>query len=505
MTNPPTTPTAQKVLERLSQVTLPQDLQPQMGTDWSPVGQIYLVHADEHQSAIRPDGAEVARGLVLEKQFKSVPNVVDVSSFGGIDPRVSGSRRSGETDAYGLTVGQVEQQLTNNNVNAGGSFIEAGLATDQRARGRTGHQRGRHRADRDQDPERYAASRQRHRHRDAGRRNQSGQIGKAIHRTTVTFSTTTMWSKASCCCGKAPKPIRRSWRIHEKVKELNDHILPPGVKIVPFLDRSDLVHYTTHTVLHNLTEGIILVVDHSLSLSRQRARRDHRRADHSVFAAVRVDLPGPAPHPREPAVARRTRLRHGGGRRGRDGREHRAASGPARMRTKPPLRADSRGRARSAAAGFYAIAIIITAYLPIFTLQRVEGRLFKPMAWTVAFALLGALIFSMLLAPVLASLLFPRRRAGMAQPGDGLPDATATGGVRLGDSASLGHGGPRGRFGWLVGVSRRRAACIGSEFLPHLDEGAIWVRGTLAPSTGPTEGIAPDESGAASSWLRSRK
>ena len=57
---------------------------------------------------------------------------------------------------------------------------------------------------------------------------------------------------------------------------------------------------------------------------------------------------------------------------------------------------------------FYAIAIIITAYLPIFTLQRVEGRLFKPMAWTVAFALLGALLFSMLVAPVLASLFFPK-------------------------------------------------------------------------------------------------
>ena len=69
---------------------------------------------------------------------------------------------------------------------------------------------------------------------------------------------------------------------------------------------------------------------------------------------------------------------------------------------------------------FYAIAIIITAYLPIFTLQRVEGRLFKPMAWTVAFALLGALIFSMLIAPVLASVFFKQGVTRMAQPGDGL-------------------------------------------------------------------------------------
>ena len=65
---------------------------------------------------------------------------------------------------------------------------------------------------------------------------------------------------------------------------------------------------------------------------------------------------------------------------------------------------------------FYAIGIIITAYLPIFTLQRVEGRLFKPMAWTVAFALLGALMFSMLLAPVLSSILFPKGHAEWHNP-----------------------------------------------------------------------------------------
>ncbi len=82
---------------------------------------------------------------------------------------------------------------------------------------------------------------------------------------------------------------------------------------------------------------------------------------------------------------------------------------------------------------FYAISIIITAYVPIFTLQRVEGRLFKPMAWTVAFALLGALTFSMLIAPVLIQLLLPQGYPRMAQPAHdaGSPRATGT------------------RFGWL--------------------------------------------------------
>jgi len=136
---------------------------------------------------------------------------------------------------------------------------------------------------------------------------------------------------------------------------------------------------------------------------------------------------------------------------------------------------------------FYAIAIIITAYLPIFTLQRVEGKLFKPMAWTVAFALLGALIFSMLVAPALASLVF---RSGVKEwhnpvmaylttqyrkaVGWAIKNRQITIGLALASFA--------------LTVYLAVGGVIGSEFLPHLDEGAIWVRGTLAPSTGPTEG-----------------
>ena len=82
---------------------------------------------------------------------------------------------------------------------------------------------------------------------------------------------------------------------------------------------------------------------------------------------------------------------------------------------------------------FYAIGIIITAYMPIFTLQRVEGRLFRPMAWTVAFALLGALIFSMFIAPVVASIVVPQRRKGMAQPRDGIPHRALSQGRAVGD------------------------------------------------------------------------
>jgi cobalt-zinc-cadmium resistance protein CzcA len=136
---------------------------------------------------------------------------------------------------------------------------------------------------------------------------------------------------------------------------------------------------------------------------------------------------------------------------------------------------------------FYAIAIIITAYLPIFTLQRVEGRLFRPMAWTVAFALLGAIVFSIFIVPVLAALLFPHGVREWRNPVmEFLKDR-----YRHGVKWAIEHR-------WITvgaGLASMAGALfltfsgiIGSEFLPHLDEGAIWARGAMANSVGETEG-----------------
>src|SRR5579862_3155512 len=117
----------QKVLERLTQVNLPQNLQPQIGTDYSPVGQIYWYSL--HSTNPQYDLMELKslEDWVLEKQFKSVPNVVDVVSFGGITREYQVRIDPDKLVSYGLTIGQVEQQLAANNVNAGGSFVEAGL------------------------------------------------------------------------------------------------------------------------------------------------------------------------------------------------------------------------------------------------------------------------------------------------------------------------------------------------------------------------------------------
>jgi cobalt-zinc-cadmium resistance protein CzcA len=135
---------------------------------------------------------------------------------------------------------------------------------------------------------------------------------------------------------------------------------------------------------------------------------------------------------------------------------------------------------------FYARAIIITAYLPIFTLQSVEGRLFKPMAWTVSFALLGALLFCVLIAPVLALMQFGHGVKEWRNPVMEFLRDRYRGAVKWAIEHRVVSVGA-GAAAFVVATFLMLSGVIGSEFLPHLDEGAIWVRGTLAPSTGPTE------------------
>src|SRR5580693_6767902 len=116
----------ERVLERLSQVTLPPGVSPQMGTDWSPVGQIYFFTL--HSTNPKYDAMELKsiEDWVVEKNFKQVPDIVDVSSFGGPTREYQVRVDPNKLVAYGLSLGQVEQQLTNNNTNAGGSFIQEG-------------------------------------------------------------------------------------------------------------------------------------------------------------------------------------------------------------------------------------------------------------------------------------------------------------------------------------------------------------------------------------------
>ena len=261
-----------------------------------------------------------------------------------------------------------------------------------------------------------------------------------------------------------------------------------GVKIVPFIDRSDLVHFTTHTIMHNLTEGFILVTIILLlflgnvrgalivvmtipfSLLFAAICLDLRKIPANLLSLGALDFGMVV----EGAVVMIENIvRHIGQ------REEVYKSIPDR------IRAAAHEVQRPV---FYAILIIITAYLPIFTLQRVEGRLFRPMAWTVAFALLGAVLFSMTIAPVLASFVFRKEVRDWHNPvlawlTEHYQRALRWSIRRRWVMAAIAVLAMSGSLYLVVG------GVIGSEFLPHLDEGAIWVRGTLAPSTGPSESI----------------
>src|SRR5579872_4149856 len=249
----------QKVLERLSQVSLPAGLQPQIGSDYSPVGQIYWYTL--HSNNPRYDVMELKsiQDWTLEKQFKSVPNVVDVVSIGGPTREYQVRLDPNKLIAYGLNLGQVEQQLANNNVNAGGSFIQEGMQQiNIREVGLV---------DRVRDIQETVVTTKGGtpvRIKDIavvsqGPKIRLGQFARAIHREDGKIIDNDDVVSGIVLLRKGAVGETALEGIHQKVDELNNHILPPGVKIVPFLDRSNLVHFTTHTVLHNLTEGIALV------------------------------------------------------------------------------------------------------------------------------------------------------------------------------------------------------------------------------------------------------
>src|ERR1022692_3432941 len=209
-----------------------------------------------------------------------------------------------------------------------------------------------------------------------------GQIGKAIHRADGQIIDNADVIYAIVYLRKGADAAPTLVGLHEKVKELNEKVLPPGVKIVNMLDRSDLLRYTTHTVLHNLTEGMILVTILLLFfLGNVRAALTvaFTIPFSLLIASIFLDLA------KIPAnllslgaldfgmvvdgavfmvenIVRRIGLKNGG-------KTAREKISEASHEVQRPV--------------FYAIAIIITAYLPIFTLERVEGRLFHPMAWTV--------------------------------------------------------------------------------------------------------------------------
>jgi len=477
----------QQVLEKLTMVTLPPGVNPQIGPDFSPAGQIYwytLVSSDPKYDTME---LKTLQDWVVYKYLMSVPNVAAVSIFGGETKEYQVQIDPDKMVAYGLSLASVEQALAANNANGGGSYIEKGQqAFNVRALGlmQTTEDIGQTVvAVKNGTPVRI---------RDVGvvvegPKIKLGQIGKSLRRPdgSLLDNDDAVEGIVQSRKGSETEGVLRD--IHEKVKFINERVLPKGVKIVPHMDRDDLVHFTTHTVFHNLTEGILLVVivlflflgnvrsslivaltiPFSLFFAAILLDMNHIPANLLSLGALDFGMIVEGAAVMVENIQRRLSV------------QTESHSAPDEV-----IRAAAHEVQRPV---FYAIAIIIIAYMPIFTLQRVEGRLFRPMAWTVAFALLGSLFFSILLAPVLTSFVF---RKGAKEWRNPLLDW-----VNRRYQQTLNWIIPRRMLTWAamalvwaVSLYLGFGGVIGSEFLPHLDEGAIWARGTLAPSTGPTAG-----------------
>ncbi len=479
----------EKVFDRVSQITLPNNLQAQIGSDWSPVGQIYWYTLESTNPAYDAMALKSIEDWTLEKEFKTVPGVVDVSSFGGPTREYQVILDPEKLVAYGLNIAAVKTALAANNTDAGGSFIEQGAqqinvrevglykSTDDIAKVPLKAQNGTALTVAD-----VATVTQ-------GSKIRLGQIGKTYRIKDGKLADNPDTVEGVVFLHKGDNSDTTLEGIHAKVDDLNKHVLPPGVKIVPFLDRSDLLHLTTHTVLHNLTEGIILVVI-ILFLFLGNIRGAFIVAltipFALLFASICLDLRNIPANLLSLGALDFGMVVDGAVVMIENIVRHLSHNRNKELTVTEQIREAAHEVQRPV---FFAIGIIITAYLPIFTLQAVEGRLFKPMAWTVAFALLGALIFSMLVAPTLASFFFRNGTSEWANPV--LVWVTA----RYRRLVVWHIQRPRMTAGGAIGALVVSAVLvssgvIGSEFLPHLDEGAIWARGTLAPSVGPTASIA---------------
>jgi heavy metal efflux system protein len=483
----------ERALERLSQVSLPPaavaaGVSPQIQTDWSPAGQIYFFTLRATSPAYDVMELKSIEDWIVEKNFKSVPNIVDVASFGGPTREYQVRVDPDKLIDYGLSIGEVESQISNNNMNGGGSFVEAGL--QQVNIREVGLVRNVHDIEdtvlttKNGTPVRIkdiAVVAQ-------GPKIRLGQFARSTHLPDGRIINNDDVVSGIVLLRKDAEADLALRGIHKKVEEMNDHILPAGVRVDPLIDRSDLVHFTTHTVLKNLTEGFCLVtiilfiflgnfraalicaitIPFSLLFACICLQLKHVPANLLSIGALDFGMVVDGA-----IVMVENIVRHA---------SHRDDV------QKPFL-----DRIRDAALevrrpSFYATLIIITAYLPIFTLQRVEGRLFRPMAWTVAFALLGADFFSMMVAPVLSSYFFRKGTREWENPVFGL----ITRGYQHAVTWTVRHR-------WSMILVSVLALCtdlwllqgerIGKEFLPHLDEGALWIRGTLHPSIGPSEGI----------------
>ena len=455
----------QVVFERLSGVTLPSGIQPSLAPLFSPSGLVYryVIESPDHS----PQDLKTIEDWVIERAYKSVPGVADDSGFGGTVMQYQVLLDPSRLYGFHLTVPQVIQSLSANNANTGGGFYSQGgqfyyvrglgLARDTKDIGNIVV------ASNNGAPVRI---------QDVG----DVVIGHAPRLGEFGFNKNDDAVEGVILMRRGEQTQTVLKAVEAKTKELNEQILPKDVKINGYYDRSDLVDLTVDTVRDNLVRGMILVlivlifflvsvraavitaltIPLALLFAFIVLHAHDISANLLSIGAIDFGIIIDGTVVMIENIYRELGLHHG-----------------QQYSLQDVIVAAAKDVDRPI---FYSVAVIVAGYLPIYALQGPSGKLFHPMADTMSFALLGALILTLTLVPVLASYWFKK---GVHEKENKFFERVK--GIYGGELRwCLNHP----KLTMLVATAILASTVllvpfIGGEFMPHLDEGALWVRATM--------------------------
>jgi cobalt-zinc-cadmium resistance protein CzcA len=472
----------QNVTNRLMSVDLPDGIKPDIEPPYGPTGEIYRYTL---QSKTRdPRDLKTLQDWVIERQLKSVAGVADIVSFGGDVKAFEVSVDPNLLTKYGFTAVDVFNALQKSNVNVGGdvinknnqAYVVRGLGLVQNT----------------EDIKNIIISNVN------GTPVQVKNVAEVIESKKpnlgyVGRDSLTNLVECIIVMRKGENASKVLEGIHNKVDELNNEVLPGDVKIVPFYDRTRLIHYTVGTVTHNLMEGMLLVifiVTIFMANWRTTVIVSVIIPLSLLFALICMKIKGMSANLLSIGAIDFGIII--------DGAvvmveglfvvlDHKAkAIGMDRFNKMGKLGLIKNTGGELAKPIFFSKLIIITAMLPIFAFQKVEGKMFSPLAYTLGFALIGSLILSLTLVPVLASIWLKKNVREKSNP---FIDFIYK---YVNKAFNLTYGNPVKSLTISVIVtiiSIGSFKYLGSEFLPQLNEGAIYVRASMPYSSSLSQSI----------------
>lgn len=472
----------QQVTNLLSNVSLPDGLRPEVQPPYGPTGEVfrYVLKSQKRDSK----DLLTIQNWVIDRQLRAVPGVADLVAFGGLEKTYEVSVDPNRLSKYDITPLEVFKAINESNLNVGGDVIEKNKqAFVVRGVGLLSSI-----ADIENIIVSVAGDNpilvKNLADVSEGAMPRVGQVGLNEDNDVV---------EGIVVMRKGENPKEVLGRIKEKISELNDRILPRDVTMETFYDRDNLMNYTTNTVMHNMLEGIIfvtvivllfmadwrttftvsIIIPLSLLFAFLCLKLMGMSANLLSLGAIDfgIIIDGAVVMVEGVFVT----LDHVAHKRGMD-KFNKLALGGIIKKTGTEL-----GKAI-----FFSKLIIITALLPIFAFQKVEGKMFSPLAYTLGFALLGALLFTLTLVPVLCHILLNKNVKERNNPFVNFWNRIVEKSFLWSFRHKMITLGSSTVFIGAVFVS---ASFLGTEFLPQLNEGALWVEAKFPMSQSLTETV----------------